>query len=247
MFNEMLKTILGLFLATVIVVIILHFAIAGVVKPEIGQAEETAPATSAPTEPETEPTELETTPETTAPTEPSTEPSPTETQATEPTTPPTAPRETEPPTEATTPETEPPATTVPPTEATTEATTEPVTEPTEAPTEETEPTTEPEEEWKSLGAYTLTAYCSCQRCCGKAPGSPGYGITASGATAVAGVTIAVDPSVIPFGSEVKINDHTYIAQDTGGAINGSRIDVYFDDHQEALNFGRQSAEVFIRA
>lgn len=244
MFNEMLKTILGLFLATVIVVIILNFAIAGVAKPEIGQTEETAPATSAPTEHATEPTEPETTPETTAPTEPSTEPSPTETQATEPPTTPTAPRETEPPTEAATPETEPPAATVPPTEATEpETETEPVTEPTKAPTEETEPA----EEWRSLGTYTLTAYCACQRCCGKAPGSPGYGITASGATAVAGVTIAVDPRVIPYGTEVKINDHIYIAQDTGGAINGSRIDVYFDNHQDAWNFGRQTAEVFIRA
>jgi 3D (Asp-Asp-Asp) domain-containing protein len=160
------------------------------------------------------------------------------TPATEPATiatePPTEPRETEPPTETAPPETEPPIAT------------EPTVEPTEA--------TEPEEEWRSLGKYTLTAYCSCQKCCGQYAlnrpldenGNP-IVYTSIGAVAQAGVTIAVDPRVIPYGSEVKINDHIYIAQDTGGNIKGARIDVYFDDHQEALQFGLQTAEVFIRS
>lgn len=145
----------------------------------------------------------------------------------------------------------------------TQPTTEPATIPTEdtRPTQETEaptdateppaptqtqPAPEPQREWIALGTYKLTAYCPCKQCCGKDPGSPGYGITATGAPAVAGTTIAVDPSVIPYGSKVKINDHIYIAQDCGGAINGNRIDVYFDDHQEALQFGVQTAEVFLQ-
>ena len=165
------------------------------------------------------------------------------TPATEATEPPTAPQETEPPTETTPPETEPPSAT------------EPAVEPTTEPTEATDPTEpEPTEEWRSLGTYTLTAYCSCQKCCGQYAlnrpidenGNP-IVYTSIGAIAKAGVTIAVDPSVIPYGTEVKINDRIYIAQDTGGNIKGARIDVYFDDHQEALHFGSQTAEVFIRA
>ena len=224
-------------------------------------AQETTPEII-PTEAElaTEPTFSKPLEETTPETEPAT-------IATEP---PTAPRETEPPTDTTPPETEPPCateptvapTTEPATEPTEEPSTEPteetLIEPTETPTEATEPTEppteEPAEEWRSLGTYTLTAYCSCQRCCGQYAlnrpldenGKP-IVYTSIGAIAQAGVTIAVDPSVIPYGSEVKINDHVYIAQDTGGSIRGGRIDVYFDDHQDALNFGRQYAEVFLRS
>lgn len=160
----------------------------------------------------------------------------TETTCIEPTTAssePSNPLETEAPTETAPPETEPTRSTEPP----------------------TEPPTEPEssETWESLGTFTLTAYCSCSKCCGK------YGVnrptdetgepivyTSIGEIAKAGTTIAVDPSVIPYGSEVKIDDHVYIAQDTGGSMNGSRIDIYFDDHQEALEFGRQKAEVFLK-
>lgn len=96
-----------------------------------------------------------------------------------------------------------------------------------------------------LGEFKLTAYCPCEQCCGKSEDDPYYGITASGAIATAGRTIAVDPSVISIGSEVVINDHTYIAEDVGGAIKENRIDVYFDSHQEALEFGVQYADVYL--
>lgn len=88
--------------------------------------------------------------------------------------------------------------------------------------------------------FELTAYCACEKCCGKSDG-----ITATGTKATAGRTIAVDPKVIPYGSEVIINGHTYIAEDCGGAIKGNRIDIYFDDHNEALAFGKQFATVYI--
>lgn len=105
---------------------------------------------------------------------------------------------------------------------------------------------------ESLGEFKLTAYCSCEKCCGKwALNRPKdengkdivYGST--GAILAAGASIAVDPSVIPYGSQVEINGHTYTAHDTGGAIKGNRIDVYFDNHQDALRFGVQYAEVFL--
>lgn len=94
----------------------------------------------------------------------------------------------------------------------------------------------------SLGKFKLTAYCPCSICCGKWSGSP----TASGVMPKANHTIAVDTSVIPFGTEVIINGITYIAEDTGSAIKGNRIDVYMSDHNEALEFGIQYAEVFIK-
>ena len=82
---------------------------------------------------------------------------------------------------------------------------------------------------------TATAYCPCVKCCGKTDG-----ITATGTKAIAGRTIAVDPSVIPYGTEVIINGNTYIAEDCGGAINGNDIDIFFDSHEAALQFGRQT-------
>ena len=105
----------------------------------------------------------------------------------------------------------------------------------------------------SLGNFKLTAYCSCSLCCGKwAYNRPVdengkeivYG--AIGERLREGYSIAVDPSVIPYQTEVVINGHTYKAQDCGGAIKGNRIDMYFEDHQAALNFGVQYADVYIK-
>lgn len=87
--------------------------------------------------------------------------------------------------------------------------------------------------------FTATAYCSCRKCCGKWAD----GITASGTTATAGRTIAVDKKVIPLGTHVLINGVEYVAEDTG--VKGKRIDVFFDSHSEALEFGRQKVEVEI--
>ena len=95
-------------------------------------------------------------------------------------------------------------------------------------------------EQRSLGVFKLTAYCACSKCCGKSDG-----ITASGVKAVEGVTIAADTRVLPFGTKVIINGHEYIVQDKGGSIKGNRIDVYFDSHQKALEFGVQHKEIFI--
>ena len=93
---------------------------------------------------------------------------------------------------------------------------------------------------KNLGNFKLTAYCACSKCCGKWAGTP----TASGVMPKANRTIAVDTSVIPFGTKVIINGRTYVAEDTGSAIKGNRIDVYFDNHEAALQFGVKYADVF---
>lgn len=104
-------------------------------------------------------------------------------------------------------------------------------------------------EWESIGEFKVTAYCSCEKCCGAwAENRPnGVVYTASGEKAEAGKTIAVDTSVIPFGTEVKIGDVIYTAQDTGSAVKGNVIDVYYDSHEEALNHGAKYQEVEVRA
>lgn len=91
----------------------------------------------------------------------------------------------------------------------------------------------------SLGDFIATAYCPCVECCEKTDG-----ITATGTTATAGRTIAVDPDIIPYGTEVIINGHSYIAEDCGGAIVGKSVDIFFDTHEEAQQFGVQEVEVF---
>lgn len=85
--------------------------------------------------------------------------------------------------------------------------------------------------------FKVTAYCPCVKCCGKSDG-----ITATGVKAIQGRTIAVDPRYIPYGTEVTINGNTYVAEDCGGNIKGNRIDIYFDNHNEALQFGVQHLE-----
>ena len=87
---------------------------------------------------------------------------------------------------------------------------------------------------------TLTAYCPCVKCCGKSDG-----ITASGTQATAGRTVAVDTRLIPYGTEISIDGKIYIAEDCGGKVKGYTIDVFFDSHEEALNFGRQTKTVKI--
>ena len=87
---------------------------------------------------------------------------------------------------------------------------------------------------------TLTAYCPCVKCCGKSDG-----ITASGTQATAGRTVAVDTRLIPYGTEISIDGKTYVAEDCGGKVKGYTIDVFFDSHEEALNFGRQTKIVKI--
>ena len=101
----------------------------------------------------------------------------------------------------------------------------------------TENTTESEGEWVK---FTATAYCGGSCCNGKWAGSP----TASGATPRANHTIAVDPRVIPLGTVVEIEGMgTYVAEDTGSAIKGNKIDIYFDSHSAANNFGRRTIYV----
>lgn len=93
---------------------------------------------------------------------------------------------------------------------------------------------------QDLGLFKLTYYCACAKCCGKATG-----ITASGARVAEGETIAVDPSVIPYGTKVIINGHIFTAQDCGSGVKENHIDIYVDDHERALALGCNYADVHL--
>jgi uncharacterized protein YabE (DUF348 family) len=61
-------------------------------------------------------------------------------------------------------------------------------------------------------------------------------------------TIAVDPSVIPMGSKVYVEGYGYaIAADTGGAIRGNKIDLFFNSYQETVNWGLRKVNLTIIA
>jgi len=94
---------------------------------------------------------------------------------------------------------------------------------------------------------TLTAYTAGYESTGKRPGDPAYGITYSGTRVKEGRTIAVDPEVIPLGSQVYIEGlGIRTAEDIGSAIKGNRIDVYMDDVEEALEFGvKKNVKVYV--
>ena len=114
-------------------------------------------------------------------------------------------------------------------------------------------------------AVEVTAYDLSEASCNKGMSHPDYGITASGVslkgqTLESARAIAVDPNIIPLGSKVRLQfddpkwqhlNGVYTAVDTGGAIKGNHIDLFFGDFQsaspsrEALDFGRRTAKLAV--
>lgn len=75
-------------------------------------------------------------------------------------------------------------------------------------------------------------------------------ITATGTTVRWG-TVAVDPTVIPYGTRMFIitSDGSYIygvatAEDCGSAIKGNRLDLYMPTYAECIQFGYQRCQVY---
>jgi N-acetylmuramoyl-L-alanine amidase len=86
---------------------------------------------------------------------------------------------------------------------------------------------------------TATAYtANCEGC---------SGITAAGIDLLSNPNkkvIAVDPSVIPMGTRVWVEGYgEAIAGDTGSAIKGKKIDVFMENEQDALNWGRKTVTI----
>lgn len=100
----------------------------------------------------------------------------------------------------------------------------------------------PKADYEYLGEFTVTAYCPYEDEYGNATARPYNGEY----IAVEGITVAVDPEVIPYGSVVIIDGHSYIAHDCGGAVKGKVIDIYFDSIEEMNAWGKQVKEVYIK-
>lgn len=86
--------------------------------------------------------------------------------------------------------------------------------------------------FRYAGEFGCTAYCSekYEHICGT-----GDGITASGVPVQAGVTVAADPGIFPFGTALYIEGvGVRYVQDIGAAIQGNKLDVAVDTHENAL-------------
>lgn len=85
------------------------------------------------------------------------------------------------------------------------------------------------------GIFKCTAYCTekWSHICGT-----GTGITASGQPIQAGVTVAADQTLLPYGTVIYIEDvGIRIVQDGGNAVQGNHLDVAVSgSHEDALNW-----------
>lgn len=89
-----------------------------------------------------------------------------------------------------------------------------------------------------LGKFTTTAYCCCTTCSG------GIGKTYSGTVPKANHTISADINHYPIGTKLMIGNTVYTVEDIGTGVNGNKLDIYFDTHQQALNYGRKTVDVY---
>ena len=105
---------------------------------------------------------------------------------------------------------------------------------------------------------SVTGYCNCGRCCGwrytwygrrvftsgSNKGRPKkLGVTASGTRARPG-TVAADTALYPMGTIVHVPGYGYgRVEDTGGAIKGDKLDLWFRSHQRAKEWGRKDIDV----
>jgi 3D (Asp-Asp-Asp) domain-containing protein len=100
----------------------------------------------------------------------------------------------------------------------------------------------PQPDAKTLGGwqdFTATAYCGCAKCNGEWSDGT-HAVSATGAELTTDWSIAADFAVLPPHTVVEIQGvGLRCVDDCGGAIKGNRIDVYFANHDEAMDFGVQ--------
>ena len=101
---------------------------------------------------------------------------------------------------------------------------------------EEEPETAPE---VSLGMFTVTGYCGCDRCSG------GNNLTYSGTVPTPNHTISADLTHYPIGTKLRIGDIIYTVEDKGSSVKGNVVDIFYATHEEALAKGTYTAEVFL--
>jgi len=92
----------------------------------------------------------------------------------------------------------------------------------------------------------VTDYCWCWKCCGK----HSDGITANGHRIRLRDTFVAADKTYSFGTEMVIpgynNSQPVKVLDRGGAIRGNKLDVFFNSHQKALEWGVQYLPVKVR-
>lgn len=94
---------------------------------------------------------------------------------------------------------------------------------------------------QSLGRFTTTGYCNCEKCSG------GHSLTYSGTVPKSNHTLSADLDLFPLGTTLMINGVVYTVEDIGSSIEGRRLDIYYDEHAQALEHGMKAEEVFILA
>jgi len=116
---------------------------------------------------------------------------------------------------------------------------------------------------KEVVVMETTAYCACKRCCGwkhkygcclapavyasgpKKGQRKRVGITADGSKASTG-TLAADTRLYPFGTIMHVPGYGWgVVHDTGSAIKGNRLDLFFSSHKKALEWGRRTVKVAV--
>jgi 3D (Asp-Asp-Asp) domain-containing protein len=91
----------------------------------------------------------------------------------------------------------------------------------------------------------VTAYCPCKKCCGHGA----HGVTASGHSVAfdGGRFAAADTDVLPFGTKIRVpgyhNEKAIQVIDRGSAIRGHKLDVFFPDHEQAMQWGHRGVQV----
>lgn len=90
-----------------------------------------------------------------------------------------------------------------------------------------------------LGPFLVTGYCSCAKCSG------GHNYTYSGTIPQPGHTLSADLSKFPIGTKLMINGVVYTVEDMGSGVDGSKVDIYFATHAEALAQGTQTEDVYL--
>ena len=106
------------------------------------------------------------------------------------------------------------------------------------------------EEYKNNYVYSfdgvVTAYTAGYESTQKRKGHPLYGVTASGTKVKQGRTIAMDKR-FPFGTLVKIEgfDDVFRVEDRGFKIKGNKVDIYFENVEDAIKFGKQKRKIYI--
>ena len=89
-----------------------------------------------------------------------------------------------------------------------------------------------------LGVFTTSGYCNCRKCSG------GHNLTYSGTVPTPGHTISADLSRFPVGTKLWIDGTVYTVEAMGSSVKGNWIDIFYGSHEEALNHGLRSQEVY---